>query len=60
MGNAVALHTYSGEERIVVAGSADNGGDADFAVARYKADGSLDTTFNVTGKVSTRSEQAPT
>ena len=53
MGNAVALHTYSGEERIVVAGSADNSGNIDFAVARYKADGTLDMTFNGTGKVTT-------
>ena len=36
--------------KIVVAGQA---ADADFAVARYNPDGTLDTTFNGTGKVTT-------
>jgi uncharacterized delta-60 repeat protein len=40
--------------KIVVAGSATVGDDIDFAVARYKTNGSLDTTFNDgDGKVTT-------
>jgi uncharacterized delta-60 repeat protein len=39
--------------RIVVAGSAYNGNDDDFAVARYNPDGTPDTTFNGTGRVTT-------
>ena len=39
--------------KIVVAGTAGNGVTSDFAVARYNADGSPDTTFNGTGKVIT-------
>lgn len=36
--------------RIVLAGYASNGVNNDFALARYNLDGSLDTTFNTTGK----------
>ena len=39
--------------KIVVAGYSDSGGSDDFAVVRYNADGSLDTSFNSTGKVLT-------
>ena len=39
--------------KIVVAGDVDNGSNDDFAVARYNADGSLDTTFDGDGKVTT-------
>jgi uncharacterized delta-60 repeat protein len=39
--------------RIVVAGSSANGSNNEFALARYNADGSLDTSFNGTGKVTT-------
>jgi uncharacterized delta-60 repeat protein len=40
--------------KIVAAGSTINGaGNSDFATARYNADGSLDTSFNGTGKVVT-------
>jgi len=39
-----------GYGRIVVAGFFHNGSDFDFAVARYAADGSLDTSFGVDGK----------
>lgn len=35
--------------RLVVAGSANNGNDDDFAVVRYTADGSLDSTFGTGG-----------
>ncbi|MFZ5538249.1 MAG: WD40 repeat domain-containing protein [Pseudomonadota bacterium] len=39
--------------KIVVAGYSDNGADADFALARYNANGSLDTGFGSGGKVTT-------
>lgn len=40
-----------GDGKIVVAGNAFiDGGNNDFAVARYNANGTLDTTFNQTGK----------
>lgn len=39
--------------KIVVAGQTYNGSNNDFALVRYNADGSLDTTFNGTGKVTT-------
>lgn len=41
--------------KIVVAGTANNGIDDDFALARYNADGSLDTGFGIdgTGKITT-------
>lgn len=39
--------------RLQVAGTAYNGSNNDFALARYNADGSLDTSFNSTGKVTT-------
>lgn len=36
--------------RILVAGYANNGANDDFALVRYKADGTLDTAFGVAGK----------
>jgi uncharacterized delta-60 repeat protein len=39
--------------KIVVAGYSDNFIDADFAVARYNADGTLDTSFSSDGKLTT-------
>jgi uncharacterized delta-60 repeat protein len=45
---AVALQP---DGRIVVAGSAGAPGAADFAVARYNADGSLDTSFSADGRL---------
>ncbi len=39
--------------KIVVAGSSNNGTNEDFALTRYNADGTLDTLFNGTGKVTT-------
>jgi len=39
--------------KLVAAGFANNGTNDDFAVVRYKADGSLDTTFGGTGKITT-------
>jgi uncharacterized delta-60 repeat protein len=40
--------------RIVVAGVSNAGGNDDFALARYNADGTLDDTFHATGTVTTR------
>ncbi|MEI8386715.1 MAG: Ig-like domain-containing protein [Verrucomicrobiota bacterium] len=39
--------------KIVVVGTSYNGSNKDFAVVRYNTDGTLDTTFNGTGKVTT-------
>ena len=39
--------------KIVVAGYSDNGSNDDFALVRYNTDGSLDTTFDSDGKVTT-------
>jgi len=47
---AVAIQS---DEKIVIAGDSNNGADIDFAVVRYDTDGSLDTTFNGTGVVTT-------
>ncbi len=47
--NAVTIQTINGEEKIVAAGSSGQ----DFAVVRYNADGSLDTTFDTDGIVIT-------
>lgn len=52
-GNIVAVAVQS-DGKIVAAGSARNGsGYSDFALARYNADGSLDTAFGTDGKVLT-------
>jgi uncharacterized delta-60 repeat protein len=45
---------FQRDGKIVVAGSANNGADSDFAVARYNSDGSLDTTFDTDGKLTTQ------
>ncbi|TNC99977.1 MAG: FG-GAP repeat-containing protein [Rhodocyclaceae bacterium] len=39
--------------RIVVTGTSHNGSNLDFALARYNADGSLDTSFDSDGKLTT-------
>jgi uncharacterized delta-60 repeat protein len=39
--------------KIVAAGSTHRGADSDFALVRFKADGSLDTTFDADGKILT-------
>jgi uncharacterized delta-60 repeat protein len=39
--------------KILVAGVSSNGSNNDFAIVRYNTDGSLDTSFNGTGKVTT-------
>jgi uncharacterized delta-60 repeat protein len=50
LANAVAIQ---GDGKIVAAGKAANGGNDDFALARYNSDGSLDTGFGTGGKVTT-------
>ena len=50
LGTSVAIQS---DGRIVVAGRSYNGTDGDFAVVRYNIDGTLDTSFNGTGKVTT-------
>jgi uncharacterized delta-60 repeat protein len=47
---AIALQP---DGKIVVAGASSNGSNDDFALARYNPDGSLDTTFDGDGKVTT-------
>jgi len=42
-----------GDQKIVVAGTSDGVGGNDYAIARYNADGSLDHSFNNSGKVNT-------
>ena len=46
--NALALQSNG---KIIVAGAASNAADYDIAVARYNANGSLDTSFDTDGKV---------
>ncbi len=48
--NSVAMQS---DGKIVAAGSSTNGANSDFAVVRYNSNGSLDTSFNGTGKVVT-------
>lgn len=45
--------TIQNDGKLVVAGLASNGSNNDFALARYNADGTLDTSFNGTGKLTT-------
>jgi uncharacterized delta-60 repeat protein len=47
---AVALQP---DGKIILAGQAANGTSSDFALVRYNTDGSLDTTFDTDGKVTT-------
>lgn len=48
--NGIALQP---DGKIVAVGGSSNGSSTDFALARYNIDGSLDTTFNSTGTVTT-------
>jgi uncharacterized delta-60 repeat protein len=48
--NAVTLQS---DGKIVVAGSSFNGANYDFAVVRYRTNGTLDASFNLTGKATT-------
>jgi uncharacterized delta-60 repeat protein len=49
-GGEIALQP---DGKIIVAGSSEQGGHWDFALARYNSDGSLDATFDADGKVLT-------
>jgi uncharacterized delta-60 repeat protein len=49
-GYAVAIQS---DGKILMAGYASNGANNDFALARYNANGSLDTSFDADGKVTT-------
>ena len=49
-GNAVAIQA---DGKILVAGITVNAGNTDFALIRYNANGSLDTSFDTDGKLST-------
>jgi uncharacterized delta-60 repeat protein len=53
---ALALHP---DGKLVAAGHSANGSQTVFALARYHPDGSLDTTFNGTGKVTTAIGSGP-
>jgi uncharacterized delta-60 repeat protein len=52
-GGAAAAIALQSDGKIVLAGSAPNDTDEDFALVRYNSDGSLDTSFNGTGRVLT-------
>ena len=53
-GNGLAIQgSGTNPRKIVVAGSSDDGSKTDFAVVRYNADGSLDTSFDLDGIVIT-------
>ena len=49
-GNSVTIQSNG---KIIVAGSASNGTDSDFVLARYNTDGTPDNGFGVNGKVTT-------
>ncbi|MEH2115849.1 putative Ig domain-containing protein, partial [Nostoc sp.] len=49
-GNSI---TVQADGKILVAGTSYNGTDYDFAIVRYNSNGTLDTSFNTTGKVTT-------
>jgi uncharacterized delta-60 repeat protein len=58
--DSIAIHVQSAltiaiqaNGKIVAGGYASNGYDADFAVARYNTDGSLDNTFDIDGRQTT-------
>jgi len=48
-----AAVTLQSDGKIVVTGFSNNGSNDDFALVRYNTDGTLDTSFNTTGKVTT-------
>jgi uncharacterized delta-60 repeat protein len=50
IGGAIAIQP---DGKIVVAGYSENSSNADIAIARYNTNGSLDTTFDIDGKVTT-------
>ncbi len=52
-GTGVGALARQPDGKVVAAGGASNGTDTDFALARYNANGSLDTSFGTGGKVTT-------
>ena len=50
---SAAFVTIQADGKIVAAGSSANTSNYDFALVRYNSDGSLDTSFGGTGKVTT-------
>ena len=50
VGNALVIDSSG---RLLLGGEVNNGANYDFGVVRYNANGTLDTTFNTTGKVIT-------
>ncbi len=52
-GNDESKQVIQVDGKLVVVGSSLNGSNSDFAVIRYNADGSLDTTFDGDGKLTT-------
>lgn len=48
--------TLQGDGKIILAGMSNSTGTVNFALIRYNTDGSLDVTFNATGKVVTKLE----
>ncbi|HEY7986383.1 MAG TPA: cadherin-like domain-containing protein, partial [Methylophilaceae bacterium] len=60
LGSAASSVALQADGKVVVAGSAQNVGTGeDFAVARFNADGSLDSTFGTNGKVTTNLGPGP-
>ncbi|MHC5833637.1 MAG: hypothetical protein ACYT04_000000101000, partial [Nostoc sp.] len=45
--------TVQPDGKILVAGDSYNRTNNDFAIARYNSNGTLDTSFNITGKITT-------
>jgi len=52
-GNYAGAVAIQSDGKIVVAGFSNNGSDNNFALARYNSNGSLDSTFGFSGKVTT-------
>ncbi|HEU4903753.1 MAG TPA: delta-60 repeat domain-containing protein, partial [Flavisolibacter sp.] len=52
-GSTTADMAVQSDGKLIVAGYATVGGNSDFALARFKSDGTLDPSFNGTGKQST-------
>ena len=51
--DAILDHMIYSDGKIMAVGDAYTGSDTDFALARYNSDGSLDTSFGTSGKVTT-------
>ena len=52
-GSLTAVGTIQSDGKVVVAGSANDNGNSDFALARYNNDGSLDSSFDGDGTLTT-------